>query len=79
MFFSETKGLCREYKSPVIRTIPMSASVRSSPFARLYRGVSRPDNRDQTSGGTISKRKGVRRIDVHLSWPYPAKNEASYC
>ena len=36
--FSETKGLCREDKSPLIRTVPMSASVRSSPFSSLLWG-----------------------------------------
>ena len=43
MFFSETKGLCREDKSPLIRTVPMSATVRSSPFGSLYGEVSRPE------------------------------------
>jgi hypothetical protein len=42
MFFSETKGSCREDKGTGSRTVPMSAPVRSSPHqGKNYKKIQR--------------------------------------
>lgn len=62
MFFSETKGSCREDKGAGSRTVLMSAPVRSSPHRDEITGLSRPEK------GLHTKSKLQLIIPAHVAY-----------